>query len=76
MKKIIGQLLICAAFILTTTSCLEDHNEAPNEGVNLNSERIYGIDGGKPRQLDNEYPEPTEETLERIEKIKEKMFPR
>ena len=65
--------------LLGTSSCMRDQNKAPYEieGVNLESERIYGGgEGAEPRQLGNKYPDPTDETLTRIENIREKLFPK
>ncbi len=74
MKKILVRVALGASVILLS-SCFGQHNEAPSEGVNLDSERVYGVRGGEPKQLANQYPDPTPETLERIENIRNKMFP-
>jgi hypothetical protein len=75
MKKIIAQLLFLAALPLLS-GCFGQHNKAPNEGVNLDSKRIYGESReAPPRQLPNQYPDPSAETMDRIQKIRDKMFP-
>ncbi|MCS7005627.1 MAG: hypothetical protein NZM38_09925 [Cytophagales bacterium] len=74
------QILICAlsiGLIIGLTRCIPgEHNTAPNKGVNLDSERIYGIKGGEPLQLKNKYPDDDGTVAERVEKIRNKMFPK
>ncbi len=73
-KRLINILAI--AFLLSLASCFGQHNQAVVEGVNQDSQRIYGDRDGEPRQLNNEYPEDeTGETADRIANIREKFFP-
>ena len=75
----IKQLLRGFAFVgmLTLASCFGQHNNAPNEGVNLDDARIYGNRGGEPKQLNNEYPEDESgEVAQRANAIREKFFPK
>ncbi len=72
-RKVLHFSMIASVFLLA--SCFGQHNQAPSKGVNLKSERIYGERGGEPKQLPNQYPDPTPETLDRIENIRERLFP-
>ncbi|MFT5618756.1 MAG: hypothetical protein ACI85I_001991 [Arenicella sp.] len=72
-------IAIFGIILLGTSSCMKDQNKAPYEieGVNLESERIYGGgEGADPRQLAKKYPDPTDETLTRIENIRTKLYPK
>ncbi|MEH0157819.1 hypothetical protein V6R21_27260 [Limibacter armeniacum] len=74
MKKNLIKLA-SAAMLLALASCGQ-HNTAPSKGVNLDSERIYGKSRtATPAQLDIQYPEPTSEDAERVNKIREELFP-
>ncbi len=75
MKKRLAIFLIgICSFLLA--SCFGQHNNAPNKGVNLDSERVYGNRGGEPKQLQNKYPEDKDgKMLERANKLREKLFP-
>ena len=75
MKKFLN-IVVALTAVVIMSSCMGDHNQAPSEGVNLDSERVYGVRGGEPKQLKNEYPEVTDETSEKIENIREKLFPK
>ena len=76
MKKRLINIL-AVAMLLSLVSCFGQHNQAVVEGVNQDSERIYGDRGGEPRQLNNTYPEDeTGETADKIAKIREKFFPK
>lgn len=73
------QLLQGLAFagLLTLASCFGQHNNAPNEGVNLDNSRIYGVKGGEPKQLNNKYPDDESgEVAQRANKIRDKFFPK
>lgn len=74
MKKFLSLVAIGGALLLS--SCMGKQNQAPSEGVNLDSERIYGTRGAEPRQLKNKYDDPSDETLNRIEAIQNKLFPK
>ena len=77
MKKYLNVLAI--AIVISLSSCFGDHNKAPYDidGVNQDSEWVYG-DGkeAQPRQLPATYPEATEETLNKIEDIRNKLYPK
>lgn len=73
-KNILGVVAVLALFSLS--SCFGDHNKAPSKGINLENTRIYGEKGAPAKHLANQYPDPSPQTLERIQKLREKMFPR
>ncbi len=72
-RKLLYFSMVAGMFMLA--SCFGQHNKAPSKGVNLDSERVYGERGADPKQLKNEYPAPTVETLERIDNIRTQLFP-
>jgi len=75
--KNITRLSILSVIILLTNACIPgEHNTAPNKGLNLDSERIYGAKGGEPKQLQNKYPDDDGSVAERVEKIRTKFFPK
>lgn len=75
MEKRIFKVL-AAGLLLGLASCGQ-HNTAPSLGVNLDSERIYGATReAEPRQLPNEYPATSAEDADRINKIRNKLYPR
>ena len=69
-------ILLIGALVICLSSCIEEHNKAPNTGINLESERIYGDIGGEPRQLKNEYPEASASLVDRIDNIRNKLSSR
>lgn len=60
--------------LLGLSSCIGEHNSAPNSGLNHDSKRIYGNKGGEPKQLPNKY-ESDAAVDERAAEIREKLFP-
>ena len=75
MKHLLKSLALLG--LVTLASCFGQHNNAPNEGVNLDDARIYGVKGGEPKQLNNKYPEDESgEVAERAEAIRNKFFPK
>ncbi len=75
MKHVLKSLVLLG--LVTLASCFGQHNNAPNEGVNLDDTRIYGVKGGEPKQLNNKYPEDESgEVAERAEAIRNKFFPK
>ncbi|MEM1137768.1 MAG: hypothetical protein AAGI07_18155 [Bacteroidota bacterium] len=74
-RKIVHTLFILLSTVMLS-SCFGDHNKAVVEGVNKDSQRIYGDRGGEPRQLLAPYEEDeTGEVADRIQNIKDKFFP-
>jgi len=71
MKHVLKSLALLG--LITLASCFGQHNNAPNEGVNQDDPRIYGVRGGEPKQLNNKYPE---DDLDRTAAIREKLFPK
>ncbi|MDW7694745.1 hypothetical protein R9C00_08330 [Flammeovirgaceae bacterium SG7u.111] len=76
MKNNIIKTALILALPILLSSCFGQHNNAPNEGVNLDSERIYGVKGGEPRQLQLTYPDDDGTQAMRAIKIREKLYPR
>ena len=75
MKSIFLKLIVFVG-IISLASCMGKQNQAPSKGENLDSERIYGIRGAEPRQLPTKYPADEDGSVaERIEKIREKLYP-
>ena len=75
MKKQLLNLGLLFGVILLLSSCFGQHNKAPNPGVNLESERIYGEKGAEPRQLSLKYDADDGTVADRIVKIREKLYP-
>ena len=73
MKNILRFSIIGTAFLLT--SCFGQHNNAPNPGANLDSERIYGVKGADPKQLEYTAPEDDGTVGARIREINSKLYP-
>ena len=73
MKKFLSIIAVGAALLLS--SCMGEQNKAPSKGINLDSERVYGVRGQDPKQLANKYDDPSDMTLNRIEDIRTKLFP-
>ena len=74
MKSIFLKLFVFVG-ILSLSACMGQHNQAPSEGANLDSEYVYGTKGGEPRQLPNKYPEDDGTVADRVMKIREKLYP-
>lgn len=76
MKSVFLKLIVFVG-ILSLASCMGKQNQAPNEGMYQDSEYIYGVRGGEPRQLPNQYPADEDGTVaERIANIREKLYPK
>ncbi len=67
--------LLFIAGLTALASCFGQHNNAPNKGVNLDDERIYGEKGKPARQIANQYPDDTTSAA-RAQKIRETFYPR
>ncbi len=75
MKNSIVLVLSCVG-MLFLTSCFGQHNTFPSKGVNLDSERIYGVRGGDPKQLNDVHPEDKGDVMKkRATSIREKLYP-
>ena len=76
MRSIFLKLFVLVG-LLSLGACLGKHNQAPNKGVNLDSERVYGVRGAEPKQLPNKYPEDEDGSVsDRIAKIREDLYPK
>ena len=71
-------LAIFAVLTVGLVSCgVKGHNRAELPKINAEDDRIYGDRGGVARQTLNKYEDDaTGKTTERIEKIRNKMYPR
>jgi len=75
MKKTFINIL-SVVLLGSLVSCFGQHNKAVVESLNQDSERIYGVKNGDPKQLSLTYPDDeTGEVADRIANIREKMFP-
>ncbi len=75
----IRQFLVALVLVAGLSACkYGQHNQANVEGVNQESERIYGYSReAEPMQLNNEYPaDETGENAQRIQDIRQKFFPK
>lgn len=62
--------------VLGLAGCVGEHNQAPNTGLNLDSERIYGV-SSEPAQLNKVYPEDEDgKVADRVAKIQLKLYPK
>ena len=61
--------------IVSLSACMGQHNQAPSEGANLDSDRVYGQRGADPRQLPNKYEEDDGTQADRIIAIQAKLYP-
>jgi len=75
MKSIFLKLFVLVVMV-SLSACMGDHNQAPNDGVNLDSKYVYGTRGGEPRQLPNKYEEDDGTQADRIANIRDKYFPK
>ena len=76
LKKL-QTLALAALTAMLLTGCFGQHNKAVSEGVNLESERIYGNSReAEPRQLNNTYPDDDGSVLQRANDIRAKFFPK
>jgi hypothetical protein len=74
MKQIFRMAVLAGTLFLG--SCFGQHNNAPNEGINLDDTRIYGEKGADPKQLKNKYAEDDGTVADRANAIRDKFFPK
>ena len=67
--------------LLSLTACFGQHNQAPSKGKNLDDTRVYGNQGGEPKQLNlRDTYDQGDDTLKamqvRANDIREKLYPK
>jgi len=78
MQNMIKRFLVVALLLVGFSACKHgQHNQAQVPGINQEDERIWGPSReAEPKQLNVEYPaDETGEVAQRIQSIRQKMFP-
>lgn len=78
MKNTIFIFLATITLTISVSSCgIKGHNRKEIWGIDESNERVFGDVNKGPRQLEKEYkPDETGKTAEKINKIKDKLYPK